>query len=271
MSKLVFLSFVACLFSGSVWANRVVLKNGDRVTGHIVKKDGKNLTIKSGLFGDVTMPWDQVESIQTDQPVTVVLSNGRTAQGTLATAEGKVEVAAPAAKLSAAHTEIATIRNAAEQSAYERLQTRLARTVDRHRQRRFRRHRRQRQNAELHHRVDAARVTTTDKTSIHFDSIKASALVNGKNADTASAVHAGIGYDHNFDGRLFANAFNNWEYDRFQGLDLRFVLRRRHRIPCLQRPRSQFDVLAGPTSIARTSALRKRRTPPKSSEATPTL
>ena len=36
--------------------------------------------------------------------------------------------------------------------------------------------------------VNAARVTSTDKTSLYFNTIKASALVSGQSADTAQAV-----------------------------------------------------------------------------------
>jgi hypothetical protein len=61
------------------------MKNGDRVTGSIVKKDGKNLTIKTDQFGVVTASWDQVVSVNADKPVNVVLPNGRTVQGTIAT------------------------------------------------------------------------------------------------------------------------------------------------------------------------------------------
>ena len=45
-------------------ADQVVMKNGDRVTGAIVKKDGATLTIASALFGTIIMPWEQVESIK---------------------------------------------------------------------------------------------------------------------------------------------------------------------------------------------------------------
>jgi hypothetical protein len=72
--------------------------------------------------------------------------------------------------------------------------------------------------------VNAARTTKTDKTLLHFSLIKASALINGKNADTAQAVRGGIGYDHNVRSRLFVNTFNDYEYDKFQDLDLRFVI-----------------------------------------------
>src|SRR5690242_8052174 len=113
---------LGCLALSTTWADQVVLKNGDRVTGSIVKKDGKNLTIKTDQFGVVTTSWDQVESIRADKPVNIVLQDGKTVQGTLVTMEVKVEVATPSAKLSVTPAEITTIRNTDEQTAYERLQ-----------------------------------------------------------------------------------------------------------------------------------------------------
>jgi hypothetical protein len=240
------LPFLACLYLSPVWADQVVLKNGDRVTGSVVKKDGKNLTIKTDLFGVVTTSWDQVESIRTDKPVNVVLQDGRTAQGTLGTADGKVEVATPAARLSVTPAEIASIRDADEQRGYERLQkpgwgqlwagtgtlgfagtSGNARTLT------------------FTTGVNAARVTNHDKTSLYFNAIKASALVSGKNADTAQAVRGGISYDHNLTSHLFANVFNDWEYDKFQNLDLRFVAGGGAGFHAIKTERSKLDLLGG--------------------------
>src|SRR3982751_3755510 len=73
-------------------ADQIVMKNGDRVTGNIVKKDGKSVSIKSEQFGLITAAWDQVQSISADKPLTVVLQDGKTVQGTVATTAGNVEV-----------------------------------------------------------------------------------------------------------------------------------------------------------------------------------
>lgn len=240
------LSFLACLSLSPAWADQVVLKNGDRVSGSIVKKDGKNLTIKTDQFGVVTTSWDQVESIRTDKPVNVVLQDGKSAQGTLGTFDGKVEVAAPTAKLSVTPAEITTIRDADEQRTYERLQrpgwgqlwtgtgsVGLAGTSGNARTLTFTTG------------INAARVTRTDKTSLYFNTIKASALVNGKDADTAQAVRGGIGYDHNLTPRLFANVFNDWEYDKFQNLDLRFVAGGGLGFHAMKTERGQLDLLGG--------------------------
>lgn len=227
-------------------ADQVVLKNGDRVTGSIVKMDGKTITIKTDQLGAVTTPWAQVESVTADKPVTIVLEDGRTVQGTLITTDGRVEVAMPSGKLSLTPSQITTIRNAEEQRAYERLQepgwgelwagtasVGLAGTSGNARTLTFTTG------------VNAARVTNTDKTSLYFNAIKASAVVSGKSADTAQAVRGGIGYDHNVTPRLFVNVFNDYEYDRFQNLDLRFVLGGGLGLHAVKTERSRLDLLAG--------------------------
>lgn len=71
---------------------------------------------------------------------------------------------------------------------------------------------------------DAARETRTDKTSAYFGTINATALANGRSEETAQAVRAGIAYDRHLNSRLFLKAFNDWEHDPFQSLDLRFVI-----------------------------------------------
>jgi len=224
----------------------VTLKNGDRVTGTIVKKDGKTITIKTDQFGVVTASWDQVESVKVDAPVTVVLQDGKSVQGTIATTDGKLEVAAKDEKLSVPPTEVVTIRNPGEQKAYERLLTPGWRelwagtgTVG------FAGTSGNAKTLTFTTGFNAARVTNTDKTSVYFNAIKASALLNGKSAGTAQALRAGLGYDHNVSPRLFVNAFNDWEYDKFQNLDLRFVVGGGLGFHAVKNERSLLDLLGG--------------------------
>jgi putative salt-induced outer membrane protein YdiY len=235
---------VCCL--NAAWADQVVMRNGDRVTGTIIKQDGKAITIKTDLFGVVTAPWDQVVSLQSEQQVNVVLKDGRTLLGTLSTSAGQVEIAAKDTKTGAAPAEVASIRNADEQRAYERLlepgllelwsgggslgwagTNGNAKTLT------------------FTTALNAARVTNTDKASIYFNLIKASALVNGTSASTAQAVRGGIGYDHNVSPRLFVNVFNDYEYDKFQNLDLRFVLGGGFGFHAWKGERSTLDLLGG--------------------------
>ena len=52
----------ACLilFISRAFADQITMKDGDRITGAIVKKDGDSLTIKSKNFGTVTLKWADV-------------------------------------------------------------------------------------------------------------------------------------------------------------------------------------------------------------------
>ncbi len=235
------------IFGGTfAYADQIVMKNGDRVTGTILKKAGKDIVIKTDHFGLVTTAWDQVESVTTTKPVTVVLQDGKTVQGTLATTGGKIDVGTGTAQVNVAPVDITTLRDEAEQKAYERLlhpgwgalwagtgslgfagTSGNAKTLT------------------FTTGVNAARITSTDKTSLYFNAIRASALVNGKSSDTAQAVRGGIGYDHNLSKRLFLNAFNDYEYDRFQNLDLRFVVGGGAGFHAWKNERSVLDLLAG--------------------------
>jgi putative salt-induced outer membrane protein YdiY len=229
-----------------VFADQVMFKNGDRVTGAIVKKDAKTITIKTDHFGVVSAAWDQVLSVTSDKPVNVVLQDGRALRGTLTTANGRVQVAADNARVTVAPAEITALRDADEQRAYERLLSPglgdlwagtgtlgFAGTAGNARTLTFT------------VGVNAARITNTDKTSIYFNAIKASALVNGVSADTAQAVRGGVGYDRNISPKLFVNVFNDYEYDRFQNLDLRFVIGGGLGLHAIRTERSRLDALAG--------------------------
>ena len=236
----------ASLLLSAARADEVVMKNGDRVTGAIVKQDGKTITVKTDSFGMVTAAWDKVASVKSDQAVNVVLKDGKTLLGTVAPNEEKVEITTKDTKVDVSPGEVAAIRNAGEQKAYERLlkpgllqlwsgggSLGWAGTEG------------NAQTLTFTTAFNAARVTNTDKISLYFNSIKASALINGRNASTAQAVRGGIGYNHNVSPRLFVNIFNDYEYDKFQNLDLRFVMGGGFGLHAVKNKRSVLDLLGG--------------------------
>ncbi len=236
-----------CGGTTSLLADQIVLSNGDRITGTIVGKDGKNLTVKTDLLGTVTTSWDKVVSVKTDTPLNVVMPDNKTVLGTMTVADGKAEILpAGAAPISVPAPQLGAIRDDAGQKAFERLlhpgwgqlwigtgSIGFAGTSG---------------NAEtltFTTGVTASRTTRTDKTMLYFNSVKASALANGKNSGTAQAVRGGLGYNRNIGSRAFVNGFNDYEYDKFQNLDLRFVLGGGFGYHALKRERSQLDLLGG--------------------------
>jgi putative salt-induced outer membrane protein YdiY len=228
-----------------VFADQVVMRNGDRVSGAFVKKDAKTLTIKSEFFGVVTLPWDQIQSVKADTPITVEMA-GQTVQGTLLTTGDKVEVVSGADKREVAPADIVALRNADEQKAYERLLApRLADLWAGTASIGWAGTSGNAKTATFATGMNAARVTKTDKLFVYFNSIKASATVNKVNAGTAQAVRGGWGYNRNLKPRIFFNGFNDWEYDRFQNLDLRTVIGAGLGANVWKAERGRFDLVGG--------------------------
>lgn len=214
-----------CLFFGLamrlVYADQVVLKNGDTLTGSIIQKDGAKLTLKSEFLGEVTMPWSVVQSIKSDAALTVVLPGGEAVNGKIATTGERIEVAGKSAPIS----EVAAVRNADRQHAWERLQhpgllelwtgffdLGLALTRGNSRA------------DTLTTGFNASRITPKDKIVVRFAQMHASARTNGVTSTTASAILGGWTYDRSLTPRFFVTTLNDYEHDRFQNLNLRFVL-----------------------------------------------
>ncbi len=239
--------FVAAVFySGLLWADQLILQNGDRVTGKIVKKDGDKVMLQSDLMGDLTIPWQAVSSVTSEEPLTVVLADGKSVVGRLNTTEGKVEVATATAVEKSPLGEVYAIRNAKEQMAYERhlhpgwldlwagyfdLSVAMARG-----------------NARTNTwttAFNAERTTKTDKSIVYFNQIYASATVDQKSSATAEDVRGGWAYDRNIRSRVFYNTFQDYEFDRFQDLDLRFVFGGGLGFSALKREHFHLDLLGG--------------------------
>jgi hypothetical protein len=103
-------------------ADQVTLKNGDRLTGTIVKSDGKTLLLKTDSAGDVNVKWDDVSAIVSSQPLSLELENGQIVSGNVTTDDGKFDVATPErGQVAAPRDSVVAIRNAEEQSTYDRL------------------------------------------------------------------------------------------------------------------------------------------------------
>ncbi len=240
------LALVCCLGASLAWCDEVTLANGDRVTGAVIKQDGKKLTMKSEMFGIVTVPWDKVKTIRTETPVTVELLGGQSVRGKIEMREGRLEIAEETARRGITLADISALRDAAEQRTYERLlqpswtqlwagtaTLGLAGAKG---------------NAEtstLSTGLNAARVTRVDKTAVYMNAIRASALLAPDSVATARAIRGGWGYTRNLTERISFNLFNDYEYDRFQDLDLRFVLGAGAGIAVWKSDKGRLDLLAG--------------------------
>ena len=213
------------LFISTVFADQITMKDGDRITGAIVKKDGDSVTVKSKNFGTVTLKWADVAAVKSDQPLNVTLAGGKTVKANIETQGDHIQVAVPGAPQAVDPKDVVTLRDDAEEKTYQKfLHPRLldlwtitgglnlAGTKG------------NAQTSTLTTPVNFVRASNTTRTTAYFNSISSSAKINGVDSSTAKAVRGGWAYDRNLAKKIFANAFNDYEYDKFQSLDLRVVI-----------------------------------------------
>jgi putative salt-induced outer membrane protein YdiY len=86
--------FVFIIYNGSfVFADRIILENGDRLTGTVVGIDNGVLTIKTDYSEPLKIQASKIKKIFTDTPVEVHLSEGEILKGNLSTVEdGKMVI-----------------------------------------------------------------------------------------------------------------------------------------------------------------------------------
>jgi putative salt-induced outer membrane protein YdiY len=68
-------------------ADQIRLKNGDVLTGEIIKKEAATVFFKTSYAGELKVLWTEVESIVSDNPVRIMLTDGSLWQGELEAAD----------------------------------------------------------------------------------------------------------------------------------------------------------------------------------------
>jgi hypothetical protein len=104
------------LFSLTAFADQITMKDGDRISGDIVKKDGQTVTVKSKNFGTVTLKWDDIATVKTDEPINVAFPGGKTVKAPIETQGTQIKVEAQTVD----PKDVVSLRNDAEQKTYER-------------------------------------------------------------------------------------------------------------------------------------------------------
>jgi putative salt-induced outer membrane protein YdiY len=91
-SIITFLTFLS-LLPAAVNADELRLKNGDRLSGQVVRMEEKKLTFKTSYAGEISVKWQEVANLQTNKPIKIVLSDETTLKGKPKPAEeGKMKI-----------------------------------------------------------------------------------------------------------------------------------------------------------------------------------
>jgi len=240
--------FVLALCCVPLFADQIVLKNGDRLTGNIEKSDEKALLIKTEFAGEVTVEWPAVQEIKSEQPLHVSLKGGQNLVGPVTTTDGKIEVATKnAGNVEAPKEAIVVMRSDSEQAAWEKLQhpgllqgweggvnVGFGLTAG---------------NSETKNLALAftgVRTGLHDKLSLYADSVYSSNdLAPGSTRVTSNTNKGGARYDRDIIPRMFGFVNADFFTDALQDLNLRSVVGGGLGWHAIKRPSTTFDILGG--------------------------
>jgi putative salt-induced outer membrane protein len=218
------LAFLVCIVASLAFADQITLKNGDHLTGKVVKSDGKTLVLHTEFAGDVTIQFAAIEQITTDQELHVSLKDGKTVVGPVTTSDGKLEVATKGGgTVEAPKDQVTIIRSDAEQTAYEKLlHPGLMRGWNGGINVGFSVARGNSQTENLALAFNTAHLTLNDKITMYASAIYTkNDLANP--SGVANLEQGGIRYDRNIKPRLFAFVGADFMSNALQHLGLRSV------------------------------------------------
>ena len=236
------------VLSCAALADQLVLKNGDRLTGTIVRYDGKKLIMKSEFAGDITLDWTAIQQITSDQPLHLGLSSGKTVVGPIATEDDNIQVKTEAGgTVAMPKSEIVVIRNDAEQTAFEKsLNPSLSESWAAGANVGFALTRGNSQSKNLALAFTADRTTLHDKLGLYATAVYSTNDAPGAiPRTTANTKQGGIRYDHDLTPRLFSFVGADFQADSLQTLNLRSVLGGGLGLHVIKRDATTLDLLAG--------------------------
>jgi putative salt-induced outer membrane protein YdiY len=226
------------LLCSAIWADTLVMKNGDKLTGTYVTTTDKGVVFKSDLAGEVTVALENITEVQTNELVTLTTKDGKVLTGKLETAGANVAIAPLTGEPARiALDEVAAVRSLEGQARYEEEERRKINPefLDLYNGSYDFGVAFARGNAitdSFNNTARLNRVTDRDKFGIYFTQINSSATFRdasglASSETTANAIRGGWAASRNLGGtksRGFFQGFNDYEYDAFLGLDLRTVL-----------------------------------------------
>ena len=241
------LALALLLFPKLSLGDQVVLKNGDRLSGTIIKSDGKELVIKTDYAGEVTVEWPAIQELSSTEPLHIE-SQGQTVVGPVKTEDGHLDVqTADKGKVEVAKESVSLIRSQSEQAAFEQtLHPGWLHAWNGAANVSFALTRGNSETKNLALAVTADRKTLHDRLGLYANSVYATndAPTVVSNI-TANATQGGARYDHNFDSRLFGFGAADFQTDALQELDLRSVLGGGIGLHAIMREHTTLDLLSG--------------------------
>lgn len=80
--RMLFMVALVIFIAGNCFADEVRLKNGDRLTGRIIRMQQGKLILKTDYAGEIGIAWKAVAGLETDSPMKVMLEDDTGVEGT---------------------------------------------------------------------------------------------------------------------------------------------------------------------------------------------
>jgi putative salt-induced outer membrane protein YdiY len=236
------------LATSHLLADQVVLNNGDRLTGTIVKSDGKDLVLKTDYAGEITIHWDALQGLASSGPLHIRLKSGQTLVGTVSTTDGKLEFTTPhSGTAEASKADVLSIRNDAEQKAWDKSQhPGLLEGWEGGANVSFALTRGNSETKNLALAFTGTRTGLHDKLALYANTVYATNDAPAAiPSTTANSVQAGIRYDRDITARLFGYVTADFQTDALQSLTLRSVPGAGLGLHAIKNENTTLDLLAG--------------------------
>src|SRR5690242_7629998 len=82
------MALLLLVVAGHALADEIYFKNGDRLTGQILRLESGSMTFKSKSLGEVKLPLAELDSFTADQPLDVRLSDRSATRATVSKSSG---------------------------------------------------------------------------------------------------------------------------------------------------------------------------------------
>ena len=254
MSKYFVALFLILLLQAGVFADQIVMNNGDRLTGQIIKKDGDSVIIQTESAGTVKIKWSAVVELVSEKPLTVTLDSGKIVQGKIGTEEDKVKVETEKAEnVTVEKKAIKVVRTPEEQKKYEIEQRRIevskltdfwSGTVDVG----FSMTSGNSDTRTFTAGLRGVRETRNNKFSVYANALQIKDTSNNNRKFTAQSVWTGARYDVDINRQWFAFGSGDFEYNKPQKLNIRAVLGGGLGYHAVRKDRLKLDFTSGLTN-----------------------
>jgi putative salt-induced outer membrane protein len=233
------------LFSTAALGDQVLIKNGDRLSGTILQSDGKILVLHTEYAGDLSLHWEQVQSVESEKDMHVEFKDGRSSVGAVTTRDGQLQVATKSG--GTVVSPISDVTGLREETAYEKtLHPGMLEDWKTGLNAGFALTRGNSQTKNISLAFSATRQTFHDKLNAYANSVYASNDARGAiPSTTANTAGGGLRYDHDLLQKLFAFGTVDFFSDALQGLNLRSVFGGGLGYHVIKSESTTLDLLAG--------------------------